>query len=181
MFCTSKEPVKYWIDADQLNRLKVIFDDVWSIGETNILKEMHRPNEDIRSKDIDRIVHTQFQGTNYQRGTEEYSEARLSIIHWLRADQAMKIEVETSFIYKSICQVDADAIDRLNNRYTAIALIACFLMITAKIYVGHPINCWGPSKFEDQAFFHDFLDTDWTLHLSTMYSSISKHSLCLCE
>jgi hypothetical protein len=32
----------------------------------------------------------------------------------------MKVEVETTLIYKSICHVDVDAVDRLNNRYTTI-------------------------------------------------------------
>lgn len=77
---------------------------------------------------------------------------RIFIDHSLIIYDRMKIEVETSFIYKSISQVDADVIDRLNNRYTAIALVACFLIIGAKIYVGNPINCWGPSKFRELIF-----------------------------
>ncbi len=77
---------------------------------------------------------------------------RIFIDHSLIIYDRMKIEVETSFIYKSISQVDADVIDRLNNRYTAMALVACFLIIGAKIYVGNPINCWGPSKFRELIF-----------------------------
>ncbi|CAF1496991.1 unnamed protein product [Adineta steineri] len=60
----------------------------------------------------------------------------------------MKVEIETAFIYKSLCQVDADVIDRLNSRYTTFALIGCFLIIAAKIYVGNPINCWTPTQFQ---------------------------------
>ena len=61
----------------------------------------------------------------------------------------MKVEIETTFVYKSICHVDTDAVDRLNNRYTTIALVACFLIIAGKVYVGNPINCWGPGKFRN--------------------------------
>jgi hypothetical protein len=59
----------------------------------------------------------------------------------------MKIKLETALLYKSIFHVDADAVDRLNNRYTTMALVACFLIIIGKIYVGNPINCWGPSEY----------------------------------
>ncbi|CAF1350857.1 unnamed protein product [Rotaria sordida] len=35
---------------------------------------------------------------------------------------------------------DDDIIDRLNNRYTVMALIMCFFIITGKTYIGEPIN-----------------------------------------
>ena len=41
---------------------------------------------------------------------------------------------------------DDDFVDRLNNRYTVLVLVMCFLIVTAKIYVGEPINCWAPGK-----------------------------------
>ncbi|CAF1155957.1 unnamed protein product [Adineta ricciae] len=64
----------------------------------------------------------------------------------------MKIEIETLLIYKSLFQLDVDTIDRLNSRYTTLALIGCFLIILGKIYVGNPINCWGPTQFQSVHF-----------------------------
>ena len=43
---------------------------------------------------------------------------------------------------------DDDLIDRLNNRYTVLALIMCIFIITGKMYVGEPINCWTPGKLK---------------------------------
>ncbi|CAF1594135.1 unnamed protein product, partial [Adineta ricciae] len=39
---------------------------------------------------------------------------------------------------------DDDFIDRLNNRYTIMALMLCIFIITGSLYVGDPINCWTP-------------------------------------
>ncbi|CAF5132299.1 unnamed protein product, partial [Rotaria magnacalcarata] len=41
---------------------------------------------------------------------------------------------------------DDDLIDRLNSRYTVMALVMCIFIITGKAYVGDPINCWTPGK-----------------------------------
>jgi hypothetical protein len=55
---------------------------------------------------------------------------------------------------------DDDFIDRLNNRYTVLALVMCILIITGKNYVGDQINCWTPGKFNqdfkrlDSCFFN---------------------------
>ena len=45
---------------------------------------------------------------------------------------------------KIIHYEDDDFIDRLNNRYTVMVLVMCILIITGKLYVGNPINCWTP-------------------------------------
>ena len=42
---------------------------------------------------------------------------------------------------------DDDFIDRLNNRYTVMALMMCIFIITGNIFVGKPINCWTPGMF----------------------------------
>ncbi|CAF1604793.1 unnamed protein product [Rotaria magnacalcarata] len=42
---------------------------------------------------------------------------------------------------------DDDLIDRLNSRYTVMALVMCIFIITGKAYVGDPINCWTPAQF----------------------------------
>lgn len=39
-----------------------------------------------------------------------------------------------------------DIIDRLNNRYTVLALIMCIFIVMGKTHVGEPINCWAPGK-----------------------------------
>ena len=39
---------------------------------------------------------------------------------------------------------DDDFIDRLNNRWTVLALAMCIFIISGKTYVGEPINCWTP-------------------------------------
>jgi hypothetical protein len=49
---------------------------------------------------------------------------------------------------------DDDFIDRLNSRYTVMALVMCIFIITGKNYVGDPINCWAPGKFLfERSFF----------------------------
>ncbi|CAF2506909.1 unnamed protein product [Rotaria sp. Silwood2] len=42
---------------------------------------------------------------------------------------------------------DDDLIDRLNSRYTVMALVMCIFIITGKVHVGDPINCWTPAQF----------------------------------
>jgi hypothetical protein len=51
---------------------------------------------------------------------------------------------------------DDDFIDRLNNRYTVLVLVMCILIITGKNYVGDPINCWTPGKFNQDFERLDF-------------------------
>ena len=93
-------------------------------------------------------VHTSVSVRQYTReGEKRITENRFFICRRSIIDDRMKVEIETTFVYKSICHVDTDAVDRLNNRYTTIALVACFLIIAGKIYVGNPINCWAPGKF----------------------------------
>ncbi|UJR24304.1 hypothetical protein I4U23_027271 [Adineta vaga] len=61
--------------------------------------------------------------------------------------------ISTIFAHLTLlCQVDADVIDRLNSRYTTLALLGCFLIVLGKIYVGNPINCWGPTQFQNIHF-----------------------------
>ncbi|CAF0755753.1 unnamed protein product [Didymodactylos carnosus] len=40
-----------------------------------------------------------------------------------------------------------DVVDRLNSRITVMALAMCIFILTAKTYVGDPINCWTPAQF----------------------------------
>ena len=40
-----------------------------------------------------------------------------------------------------------DLIDRLNSRYTVMALVLCIIIVSGKLYVGEPINCWTPAQF----------------------------------
>lgn len=42
---------------------------------------------------------------------------------------------------------DDDFVDRLNNRYTVMVLMAGVFVIVGGIFVGNPINCWAPGKF----------------------------------
>ncbi|CAF1175846.1 unnamed protein product [Rotaria sp. Silwood1] len=48
---------------------------------------------------------------------------------------------------------DDDLIDRLNSRYTVMALVMCIFIITGKSYVGDPINCWTPGRFQKKKTF----------------------------
>ncbi|VDP23935.1 unnamed protein product [Soboliphyme baturini] len=42
---------------------------------------------------------------------------------------------------------DDDAIDRLNYYYTCLIILFLSITITAKQYVGQPIQCWVPPQF----------------------------------
>lgn len=39
-----------------------------------------------------------------------------------------------------------DLIDRVNYRYTVMALMMCIFIIIGKTYVGDAINCWTPGE-----------------------------------
>uniref|UniRef100_A0A914WC36 Innexin n=1 Tax=Plectus sambesii TaxID=2011161 RepID=A0A914WC36_9BILA len=57
------------------------------------------------------------------------------------------LEVFLESTYKS--RYEEDSVDRLNYRITGLILVAAALTITAKSYVGEPIQCWVPAHFED--------------------------------
>ena len=40
-----------------------------------------------------------------------------------------------------------DLIDRINSRYTVSALMLAVLIVSVKLYIGNPINCWTPGEF----------------------------------
>lgn len=42
---------------------------------------------------------------------------------------------------------DGDTLDRINSFYTNVLLLICALTLTAKQYVGAPIQCWVPAEF----------------------------------
>jgi innexin len=42
---------------------------------------------------------------------------------------------------------DDTMVDRLNYYYSAVIIIVLAITLTAKQYVGQPIQCWVPSEF----------------------------------
>lgn len=64
-----------------------------------------------------------------------------------------------------------DLIDRLNNRYTVMILILAILVVTGKLYVGNPINCWTPGQALRSMNYFLF-----TILMLLFYSSIYWHT-----
>lgn len=48
-----------------------------------------------------------------------------------------------------------DLIDRLNSRYTVMMLVLFIFVVSGKLYVGNPINCWTPGMFDGRVFCDD--------------------------
>uniref|UniRef100_A0A0N5ACX8 Innexin n=1 Tax=Syphacia muris TaxID=451379 RepID=A0A0N5ACX8_9BILA len=44
---------------------------------------------------------------------------------------------------------DEDTIDRMNYVYTPTILLIFSILLTAKQYVGEPLQCWVPHQFKD--------------------------------
>lgn len=47
--------------------------------------------------------------------------------------------------------------DRLNNRYTCLLLAVFMVLMSAKLHMGEPVQCWCPPHFTDSMV--DFTNT----------------------
>ena len=62
---------------------------------------------------------------------------------------------------------EEDAVDRLNYQYTGWLLLAFSITLSAKQYVGEPLQCWQPAQFTDfwTQYVHDYCLVENTYYL----------------